>query len=123
MKNKIIITFMIIITIMNAILPVVKAAQITKADLINDHSMKTHIKYYTAGAWYEIKCNYICYKDNGTKYPAYCIVPGIHGVDEEGAYTVKTNDLLKETVIWCISYIFLPTISSNDFVNYHLTYF
>ena len=101
MKKKTLIIFIILITLINTILPVANAAQIiTKANLINDHSIKTHIKQYNAGDFYEVKCNYICYKIGENKYPAYCIAPGIHGVDEEGDYTVTVNDLLNDKLIY-----------------------
>lgn len=100
MKNKISIIILVLITLMNIILPVINAAEITKADLIYDHSINTHIKFYNAGKWYPIKCGYICYKIDEEKYPAYCIKHGVHGVDEEGDYTVTINDLLKDKLIY-----------------------
>lgn len=100
MKNKISIIILVLITLMNIILPVINAAEIAKADLIYDHSINTHIKFYNAGKWYPIKCGYICYKIDGEKYPAYCIKHGVHGVDEEGDYTVTINDLLKDKLIY-----------------------
>lgn len=101
MKKKSLIIAIILITIINTILPVVNAAQIiTKANLINDHKIKTHIEQENENGWFEVICNYICYKTDGAKYPAYCIEPGIHGVDEEGAYTVTINDLLKDKLIY-----------------------
>lgn len=100
MKNKISIIILVLITLMNIILPVINAAEIAKADLIYDHSINTHIKFYNAGKWYPIKCGYICYKIDGEKYPAYCIKHGVHGVDEEGDYTVTVNDLLKDKLIY-----------------------
>lgn len=100
MKNKISIIILVLLTLMNIILPVINAAEITKADLIYDHSINTHIKFYNAGKWYPIKCGYICYKIDGEKYPAYCIKHGVHGVDEEGDYTVTINDLLKDKLVY-----------------------
>lgn len=101
MRKKLLIIFIVLITIINTILPAVNAAQIiTKADLTYDHKIDTHIMFYNAGNWYNIKCGYICYKINGEKYPAYCISHGLHGVDEEGPYTVTINDLLKDKLIY-----------------------
>ena len=100
MKNRISIIILVFLTLMNIILPVIKAAEITKADLIYYHSINTHIKFYNAGKWYPIKCGYICYKIDGEKYPAYCIKHGVHGVDEEGDYTVTINDLLKDKLVY-----------------------
>ena len=67
--------------------------EITKANLINDHKIKTHIEQENKNGWFEVLCNYICYKDETNKYPAYCIMPGTHGVDEEGSYTVTVNTI------------------------------
>lgn len=101
MKKKTLIIFIILITLINTILPVANAAQIiSKANLIYDHKIDTHIMFYNAGNWYVIKCGYICYKIDNEKYPAYCISHGLHGVDEEGPYTVTINDLLKDKLIY-----------------------
>ena len=46
MKKKLIIIFLILITIMNTILPVANAVQvINKANLYYDHEIDTHILY------------------------------------------------------------------------------
>lgn len=103
MNKKIITFFIILITLANTLMPVVQATQIiTKANLINDHKIETHIEQENKNGWYEVKCNYICYKENEEKYPAYCIAPGIHGVDEEGSYTVTINKLLNDKLIYNI---------------------
>ena len=97
MDKKIIIFSIILITLTNALMPVAKAVQIiTKANLINDHKIKTHIEQENKNGWFEVLCNYICYKEGNNKYPAYCIMPGTHGVDEEGSYTVTVNKLLND---------------------------
>ena len=50
MKKKTIIIFTILITVINTFMPVVKAvSEITKANLINDHKMDSHIMYYNEG--------------------------------------------------------------------------
>ena len=103
MKKKSIIIFTILITIINVFMPVVNAvSEITKANLINDHKIDSHIMYYNEERkeWRDIQCNYICYKMDGEKYPAYCITHGVNGVDEEGSYTVTTNDLLKDKLVY-----------------------
>ena len=103
MKRKSIIIFLILITIMNTILPVANAAQvINKANLYYDHEIDTHILYYNEGRkeWRAVQCGYIAYKIDGEKYPTYCIMPNTNGVDEEGAYTVKIKDLLKDKLIY-----------------------
>ena len=101
MKKKTIIFSIILITLTNALTPVVNAAQIiTKANLINDHKIKTHIEQENKNGWFEVLCNYICYKEGSNKYPAYCIMPGTHGVDEEGSYTVSINKLLDDKLIY-----------------------
>jgi len=105
MKKKIIIFSIILITLMNALMPVVHAVQIiTKANLINDHKIDTHLLYFNEqrDEWRDIQCGYICYIDNGQKYPAYCIVPNTNGVDEEGSYTVTVNKLLNNKLIYNI---------------------
>ena len=71
---------------------VIAATEISKANLKNDHKITTNIQYKNAdGTWHDIICNYICYTNDGKKYPAYCIKHGVHGVDEEGAYTVQSS--------------------------------
>lgn len=101
MKRKIIITLILCIVLINNIIPVIsKATEISKANLIYDHKIKTHIKFYKENSWHEIKGGYICYKIDGKKYPAYCVSHGLNGVDEEGDYTVTINGLLKEKEIY-----------------------
>lgn len=101
-KKKTIYILMIIIMIIQSISNVVMAAtEISKANLKNDHSIKTNLQYKNAdGTWHNIICNYICYTNNGTKYPAYCIKHGVNGVDEEGSYTVNISKLLSDNKIW-----------------------
>ena len=80
---------------------VMAATEISKANLKNDHSITTNIQYKNAdGTWHDIVCNYICYTEGGNKYPAYCIKHGVHGVDEEGPYTVNISKLLSDDRIW-----------------------
>lgn len=80
---------------------VMAVTEISKANLKNDHSITTNLQYKNAdGTWHDIICNYICYTTDGTKYPAYCIKHGVHGVDEEGAYTVNISKLLSDNRIW-----------------------
>jgi len=103
MKRKSIVIFTILITIINTLMPVVNAvSEITKANLINDHKIDSHIMYYNEERkeWRDIQCNYICYKIDEGKYPAYCITHGVNGVDEEGSYTVTVNDLLKDELVY-----------------------
>ena len=103
MKKKIIIFSIILITLTNTLIPVVNAAQIiTKANLINDHKINTHLLYYNdqREEWRDIQCGYICYKQDGEKYPAYCIMPNTNGVDEEGSYTVTIDKLIDNKLIY-----------------------
>lgn len=105
MNRKIITFFIILITLANAIMPVAQATQIiTKANLINDHKINTHLLYYNdkKDQWRNIQCGYICYSFEGEKYPAYCIIPNTNGVDEEGAYTVTVDKLVNNTLIYNI---------------------
>lgn len=105
MNRKIITFFIILITLANAIMPVAQATQIiTKANLINDHKINTHLLYYNdkKDQWRDIQCGYICYSFEGEKYPAYCIVPNTNGVDEEGSYTVTVDKLVNNTLIYNI---------------------
>jgi len=103
MKKKSIVIFTILITIINTLMPAVNAvSEITKANLVNDHKIDSHIMYYNEERkeWRDIQCNYICYKLDGERYPAYCITHGVNGVDEEGSYTVTINDLLKNELVY-----------------------
>ena len=103
MKKKSVVIFTILITIINALMPVVNAvSELTKANLINDHKIDSHIMYYNEERkeWRNIQCNYICYKLDGEIYPAYCITHGVNGVDEEGSYTVSISDLLKDKLVY-----------------------
>ena len=103
MKKKIIIFSIILITLTNALMPLANAVQIiTKANLINDHKIDTHLLYYNdqRKEWRDIQCGYICYKESGEKYPAYCIMPNTNGVDEEGSYTVTTDKLIDNKLIY-----------------------
>lgn len=100
--NKIMYILIIIMMFMQNISGIVKAAtEISKANLKNDHKITTNIQYKNVdGTWHDIICNYICYTNDGKKYPAYCIKHGVHGVDEEGAYTVQISKLLSDNRIW-----------------------
>lgn len=103
MKRKILIITVILITIINTIMPAVNAVTlITKANLVKNHQIDSHIMYYNEEKeeWRNIQCGYICYKMDGEMYPAYCITHGVNGVDEEGSYTVTINDLLKDKLIY-----------------------
>ena len=102
MKRKLIILSMIFISIFNTFLPITNAFSIDKANLKKDHDIKTHIQYYNSDMeqWRDIECGYINYEINNKKYPAYCIVPNAHGVDEDGPYTVTITDLLKDKLIY-----------------------
>lgn len=102
MRKKLIILFMVLITLFNTFLPITNAFSIDKANLKKDHDINTHIQYYNESMkkWRDIDCGYINYELEGKKYPAYCIVPNVHGVDEEGPYTVTIKDLLKDKLIY-----------------------
>lgn len=105
MNKKIIIFSIILITLINLLMPAVNGVQIiTKANLINDHQINTHLLYYNdkKDQWRNIQCGYICYSFEGEKYPAYCIIPNTNGVDEEGAYTVTVDKLVNSILIYNI---------------------
>lgn len=104
-KKRSIVIFTILITIMNALVPLVNAvSELTKANLIYDHKLDTHIMYYNEDRqeWRKIQFGYIAYKEDGKRYPAYCITLGANGVDEEGAYTVTTDNLLTDKLLYNI---------------------
>ena len=100
--KKILYLIVSIIMILQSLSNVVMAAtEISKANLKNDHSIKTNLQFKsTDGTWHNLICNYIAYTTGGTKYPAYCIKHGVNGVDEEGAYTVKISNLISDNKIW-----------------------
>ena len=103
MKKKIIVISILMIMLLNAVIPIVEAVPIiTKANLINDHKIDTHLLYYNEQReeWRDIQCGYICYKEDGEKYPAYCIIPNTNGVDEEGSYTVTIDKLIDNKLIY-----------------------
>ena len=105
MKRKIVVISILVIMILNTLVPIVEAVQlITKANLINDHKIDTHLLYYNdqKEEWRDIQCGYICYKEDGEKYPAYCIMPNTNGVDEEGSYTVTINKLVNNKLVYNI---------------------
>lgn len=103
MKIKILVIMLILIILINGITPIVNATQIiTKANLKKGDAIPTHILYENNNGWFEVKCNYIYYQDGEDKYPAYCISPGIHGVDEEGDYTVNIDKLVENNIIYNI---------------------
>lgn len=100
-KTKIIFIFLIIIIILQNTLTVYSAAiLIKKADLEKGSSINTHIQFKKNNKWVNVVCNYIHYNKDNKKYPAYCINHGLHGVDEEGAYTVNISKVLEDEVIW-----------------------
>ena len=105
MKRKSIVIFTLLITLINAFMPVVNAVnEISKANLIYDHKLDTHIMYYNEERqeWRKIQFGYIAYKEDGKRYPAYCITLGANGVDEEGPYTVTTDNLLTDKLLYNI---------------------
>lgn len=90
-----------IMLIQNLSAVVVATTEITKANLKKDHKITTNIQYFNKdGTWHDIICNYICYEEEGKKYPAYCVKHGVNGVDEVGGYTVKISELLSDEKIW-----------------------
>lgn len=100
--NKIIYILMIIMLLMQCLATISLADTIiSKAYLKNDHKITTNLQFkHEDGTWHNVVCNYICYTNNGTKYPAYCIKHGVNGVDEEGPYTVQISKLLSDDKIW-----------------------
>ena len=91
---------------------VMAATEISKANLKNDHSIKTNIQYKNSdGKWHDIICNYICYTEDGKTYPAYCIKHGVHGLDEEGSYTVSISKLLDDDRVWRVIVNSYPYVS------------
>ena len=111
--KKIIYTLMIMILFIQNLSNIVMAAtEISKANLRNDHSIKTNIQYKNAdGTWHDIICNYICYTEDGNKYPAYCIKHGVNGVDEAGSYTVSISELLDDDRVWRVIINSYPYVS------------
>lgn len=100
-KTKIIFIFLIIVMILqNALTVYSTAILIKKADLEKGSSINTHIQFKKNNKWVNVVCNYIHYNKENKKYPAYCINHGLHGVDEEGAYTVNISKILENEVIW-----------------------
>ena len=101
-KKKVIYVLMIIFLFFQNMSNIVMAVtEISKADLKKGHSIKTNLQYKNEdGTWHDVICNYINYNSNGKQYPAYCIKHGVHGVDEEGPYTVEISDLLSDNKIW-----------------------
>ena len=105
MIKKSIVIFTILITIINTSMPVVNAvSELVKANLIYDHKLDTHIMYYNEERqeWRKIQFGYIAYKEDGKRYPAYCITVGANGVDEEGSYTVTTDNILTDKLLYNI---------------------
>lgn len=100
--NKVIYIFMIMILFIQNIFGVVEAAtKISKADLKKDHKITTNLEFkHQDGTWHTVIGNYICYTNNGKKYPAYCIKHGVNGVDEAGNYTVNISKLLTDEKVW-----------------------
>lgn len=100
--NKLLKIFIASIMIMQNLSAVVIATtEITKANLKKDHKITTNIQYFNKdGTWHDIICNYICYIEDGKKYPAYCVKHGVNGVDEVGGYTVEISELLSDEKIW-----------------------
>ena len=113
LKKKTIYILMIAIMFIQSLSNVVMAAtEISKANLKNDHSIKTNIQYKNSdGTWHDIICNYICYTEDGKTYPAYCIKHGVHGVDEEGSYTVSISKLLDDDRVWRVIVNSYPYVS------------
>ena len=92
---------MLMITFLASIQNIVIAATpIDKANLKSDHVIPVDLEFFNGDFWGPMECQYICYTNNGKKYPAYCISHGLDGVDEQGPYTVDISKLLDDDRIW-----------------------
>jgi len=73
------------------------------AKLESQGKCRRNVEYKFSVGWSEVKIDYIAYVENGVKYPAYCILHGVDGVDEAGSYTVELTKLLDDERIYrCI---------------------
>ena len=55
-----------------------------------------NVQFKFSVGWSDIKCDYIAYVENGTKYPAYCVLHGYDGIEAAGSYSVELTKILDD---------------------------
>ncbi len=100
-KNRVVAVMLLFLMIFANIGNFIKAVEIDKANLENGASCEGHLQYKFGNVWANVSANLIYYNLNNVRYPAYCITsPDVHGVDEEGSYTVSIEKTLDDVRIW-----------------------
>lgn len=107
MKNKIlkksIAIFMLLATLISSISNIVFAKNVGNDAYLEDKGdCGYHLQYWNdaKNIWSYIKCTYVTYSEAGKEYPAYCLNRELHGVGEEGNYSVDLTQTLDDVRVW-----------------------
>ena len=104
--RKRIIALIMILFILTGYIPTNISTAATIGDntkLESQGKCRRNVEYKFSVGWSEVKIDYIAYVENGVKYPAYCILHGVDGVDEAGSYSVELTKILDDEQIYrCI---------------------
>jgi len=100
-KRKIISILLILIIIFSNFQNIALAKMIGGAkNLTSLGACRRNIEFKFSVGWSVVKGDYIAYVEDGKQYAAYCIMPGIDGVDELGDYTVDITKVLEDEKLY-----------------------
>jgi len=104
--RKRIIALIMILFILTGYIPTNISTAATIGDstkLESQGKCRRNVEYKFSVGWSEVKIDYIAYVENGVRYPAYCILHGVDGVDEAGSYSVELTKILDDEQLYrCI---------------------
>ena len=100
LQKKFIIILLITMTMINTIIPLVKAYSMGDDIVLKGYGT---VPYHLRNAKYDgnyVSTHLVGYYDNGTFYPAYCMNVDRAGADNSNAHTVNLMKLLKDTNLY-----------------------
>lgn len=101
--NKIIMSLMIIIILINSCATLIASAvEISSADLITIGNADYHLKYYRedTNSYRYIICTIVGYNKDEKFYPAYCMNKDLVGVTKDYSYSVNINEMITRDDVW-----------------------
>jgi len=100
-RRKIISILLILIIVFSNFQNIALAKMIGGAkNLTSLGACRRNIEFKFSVGWSVVKGDYIAYVEDGKQYAAYCIMPGIDGVDELGDYTVDITKVLEDEKLY-----------------------
>lgn len=96
MKKVIILTVLMIIILTAIFSNISNAIQMSSAEVYISGRSPVLLKYGNMN----VATTIVVYQKDGIEYPAYCLQRDLDGVGEEPSYTVDTNTLLSNVMVW-----------------------